>query len=97
MLARNGIALLSLLSITLAGSGCAALDRTRPKDMTVAEHREAAREWTAAAERAEHQDARTGRGEAQWRANVNAMRSLAARHAAAADRREQEVGEAASR
>ncbi len=61
--------------------------------MTVAENREAAREWTAAAERAEHQDV-TGRGAAQWHANVNAMRSLAAEHAAAADRRAQEVGEA---
>ena len=90
MTALGGLAALMTLS------GCAAINKTRPGDMTVPEHEQAARtEARSAGLDADHA-ARVGAGRSYERYRYAAARhrELAQEHAAAAERRRAEVAAA---
>jgi hypothetical protein len=85
-----GFALSSLLFTT---SGCAALNRTRPEDMTVPEHRDAARQDATGSEQASPAAQAGGRTAVQNRIRAESLRSQSTEHAAAADARIEQVNE----
>lgn len=80
-----------LLLLAVTWTGCAALDRTRPHDMTVAEHERAAREGQAKAAAAVEQARGGGRGAPWQRSVARRQASLSTEHAEAARQLEREV------
>lgn len=91
LLRVNAVRLVILVAATAAGSGCAAWNRTRPHDMTVARHEEASRRHRVEAESRREWAALVGRG-AEWdRAEVRHHARLAADHARAAKELDAEV------
>ncbi len=74
--------------------GCAALNRTRPGDMTVPEHEHAAQGDLRKSEEAARAAAAGGRGATSQRYSEQRHRELAAKHAAAAAARRKEVSDA---
>lgn len=74
-------------------SGCAAMNKTRPGDMTVPEHDAAAREEAKRSEEAEGRAAAAGRTVA-YRQEASRHRQLAKDHAAAAEQRRNQVASA---
>lgn len=87
---KGGLAAALALSLP-ALSGCAAVTRTRPGDMTVPEHEAAARVDAAAAERSAAAASSVGRGGAAAAAAATRSRELARRHSAAAQARRDDV------
>lgn len=79
-------------AITL--SGCAAINRTRPGDMTVPEHEQAAEADGKKAAEAAKRATVVGRGSDYERYSAVRHRDLAKEHAAAAERRRAEVAAA---
>lgn len=75
-------------------SGCAALNWTRPGDMTVPEHEHAAQVDLRKSEEAARAAAEGGRGATFQRYSEQRHRGLAAEHAAAAAARRKEVSDA---
>lgn len=92
----NSIAITAVGSLVAAitVSGCAAVNKTRPGDMTVAEHEQAASTETKEAERAAARASVVGRGAEFERYSAIRHRELAKEHAAAAERRRAEVAAA---
>jgi hypothetical protein len=84
---------LGAVAAVAALSGCAALNRTRPGDMTVPEHEHAAQVDLRKSENASKAAATGGRGEAFQRYSERRYRELAAAHAAAAAVRRKAVSE----
>lgn len=86
MTALGGVA--AAISLT----GCAALNKTRPGDMTIPEHESAARsDAKLSEEAAARARVRAGRTAASERLAANRHRELSNEHAAAAERRRAEV------
>lgn len=79
------------MAAAVAISGCAAFNRTRPGDMTVPEHEAAARTEAQEADEAAKRATVVGRGAEFERYSAVRHRNLAKEHAAAAERRRQEV------
>jgi hypothetical protein len=92
----NAIAMAALggLAASMTLSGCAAMNKTRPGDMTVAEHEQAARKEASAADEAAQRATVVGRGASYERYSATRHRDLAKEHAAAAERRRAEVAAA---
>jgi hypothetical protein len=84
----------ALSSFLFTGAGCAAINQTRPQDMTVPGHEEAARKDAADAE-ALSQNPRVGggRGGSPRAVVAESLRERSAEHAAAAKARLEQVGE----
>ena len=72
-------------------SACAAINGTRPGDMTIPEHQEAAQEEARNADEAARRATVIGRGSENERYSAWRHRELAKEHAAAAEQRRQEV------
>ena len=79
------------VALAVGISGCAAINRTRPGDMTIAEHEDAARVETLKADEAAQRATVVGRGAEYERYSTRRHRELAKEHAAAAEQRRQEV------
>lgn len=92
----NAIVMTALggLAASMTLSGCAAMNRTRPGDMTVAEHEQAARKEASEADSAAQRATVVGRGASYERYSATRHRDLAKEHAAAAERRRAEVAAA---
>jgi hypothetical protein len=82
---------LGAVAAVAALSGCAALNRTRPQDMTVPEHEHAAQVDLRKSEEASTAAAAGYRGADFQRYSMRRHRELARDHAAAADARRKEV------
>jgi len=93
MLPKIPMAGVALSSLLFTSSGCAASNRTRPEDMTVAEHREAARKDASASERASRSARAGGRSALSNRMLAESLSSRSAEHAAAADARVKQVSD----
>jgi hypothetical protein len=82
------------VAAAMAVSGCGAVNRTRPGDMTVPEHEQAAQSERRKAEESAERATSVGRGSEYERYSARRHRELAEAHAGAADRRRAEVGRA---
>lgn len=92
----NAIVMTALggLAASMTLSGCAAMNKTRPGDMTVAEHEQAARKEASEADEAAQRATVVGRGASYERYSATRHRDLAKEHAAAAEQRRAEVAAA---
>lgn len=88
------IAALGGMAAAITLSGCAAMNRTRPGDMTVPEHEQAAATEGEKADEAAKRATVIGRGSEYERYSAVRHRDLAKEHAAAAERRRGEVAAA---
>jgi len=79
------------IAAAVALSGCAAMNRTRPGDMSVPEHEGAARAEAEMADEAAKRATVVGRGAEYERYSAIRHRDLAKEHAAAAEQRRQDV------
>jgi hypothetical protein len=98
--ANKEAAMTRLITATLGGvaaaitlSGCAAINHTRPGDMTVAGHEQAARAEATKADEAAKRATVAGRGGENEKLSAVHHRELANEHAAAAALRRKEVAE----
>jgi hypothetical protein len=82
---------LGAVAAVAALSGCAAVNRTRPQDMTVPEHEQAAQADLRKSEEASTGAATGARGAAFQRYSAQRHRELAGEHAGAAEARRKEV------